>query len=173
MSKSYAIKGQRKSNFLKGKKKMQNISDIIEDFILETFGESESLNLSRNELANFFKVSPSQINYVLSTRFTLDRGFVTESKRGGGGYIKLSRLELEKNNYILEILRSFGEKLDYKNCCYILENLLNLEIINKEQFDVIKSSVSQKALQNPFKIEDNLRCNIIKNVLINLMHKEE
>lgn len=152
---------------------MQNISDIIENFILETFGEGESLNLSRNELANFFNVSPSQINYVLSTRFTLDRGFVTESKRGGGGYIKLSRLELEKNNYILEVLRSFSETIDYKNCCYILQNLLNLEIINQDQFDIIKASISPKALQNPFKIEDNLRCNIFKNILINLMHKGE
>lgn len=152
---------------------MQNISDIIENFILDTFGESDTLNLSRNELANFFKVSPSQINYVLATRFTIDRGFITESKRGGGGYIKLSKLELEKNNYLSEVLRSFNDKLDYKNCCYILENLLNLEIINQSQFQVLKSSVAPKALQNPFKIEDNLRCNIIKNVLINLMHKEE
>lgn len=152
---------------------MQNISDIIENFILETFGESESLNLSRNELANFFKVSPSQINYVLSTRFTLDRGFITESKRGGGGYIKLSRLELEKNNYILEVLRSLDNDLDYKNCCYILQNLLNLEIINQNEYEIIKSSILPKALQTPFKIEDNLRCNIIKSILINLMHKEE
>lgn len=152
---------------------MQNISDIIENFILETFKDGESLNLSRNELANFFKVSPSQINYVLSTRFTLDRGFITESKRGGGGYIKLSRLELEKNNYLLELLKNLDDNLDYKNCCYILQNLLNLDIINENQFDIIKASISPKALQNPFKIEDNIRCNIIKNILINLMHKGE
>ncbi|MGN1208056.1 MAG: CtsR family transcriptional regulator, partial [Christensenellales bacterium] len=71
---------------------MNNVSDIIEEFILSTIGDEQSLNLSRNELANFFNVSPSQINYVLSTRFTLDRGYQTESKRGGGGYIVLKRI---------------------------------------------------------------------------------
>ena len=64
---------------------MSNLSDIIEEFILNTIGSDDTLNLSRNELANFFNVSPSQINYVLSTRFTIDRGYLTESKRGGGG----------------------------------------------------------------------------------------
>ena len=82
-----------------------NLSDIIEDFILKTIGEDSSLNLSRNELANFFNVSPSQINYVLSTRFTFDRGFETESKRGGGGYIVLKKLNLD-DDYLSNLIKS-------------------------------------------------------------------
>ena len=150
---------------------MQNLSDIIEEFILNNFGDSDSLNLSRNDLASFFNVSPSQINYVLATRFTLDRGYLTESKRGGGGYIKLSRLEFEKDSYILEVIRSLSRSLDYNSACYILENLINLNIIDNNEFEIIKSSISPKALQNPFRIEDELRSNIFKNILTNLIRK--
>ena len=69
---------------------MASISDIIEKFILDNLGESDEIDISRNELANFFSCAPSQINYVLETRFTVDRGFVKESKRGGGGFVIIS-----------------------------------------------------------------------------------
>ena len=83
---------------------MQNISDIIEQFILEQLQNYEEVNLSRNELASFFNCAPSQINYVLSTRFTNPKGFITESRRGGGGYIKLTRVDLNKNDYIEKLI---------------------------------------------------------------------
>ena len=71
---------------------MSNISDIIEAFILEQLEDMEDITLSRNELANFFNCAPSQINYVLSTRFTMPKGFMVESRRGGGGFIKISKM---------------------------------------------------------------------------------
>ncbi len=74
---------------------MANISDIIEQFILKSLGEDDSVDISRNELANFFSCAPSQINYVLETRFTVDRGFVKESRRGGGGFIKISKINIK------------------------------------------------------------------------------
>ncbi len=148
---------------------MNNLSDIIEDFILNTIGDDQSLNLSRNELANFFNVSPSQINYVLSTRFTLDRGYQTESKRGGGGYIVLKRVNLDDN--ISKILKSLKPDLDFTSCCYILDNLEKNQIINQSEEEIIKSAISQKALSSPFKIENSLRYNIFKNILINLKNR--
>ena len=148
---------------------MNNLSDIIEDFILNTIGDDQSLNLSRNELANFFNVSPSQINYVLSTRFTLDRGYQTESKRGGGGYIVLKRVNLDDN--ISKILKSLKPDLDFTSCCYILDNLEKNQIINQSEEEIIKSAITQKALSSPFKIENSLRYNIFKNILINLKNR--
>ena len=68
---------------------MANISDVIEQFLLDSLGEDDSLELSRNELANYFSCAPSQINYVLATRFTPDRGYAIISKRGGGGGIRV------------------------------------------------------------------------------------
>ena len=148
---------------------MNNLSDIIEEFILNTIGDDQSLNLSRNELANFFNVSPSQINYVLSTRCTLDRGYQTESKRGGGGYIVLKKINLDDN--LTEIIKSLKQDLDYVSCCYILDNLKNNGIITEDEEDIIKSAISKKALSSPFKTENITRYNIFKNILINLKNR--
>lgn len=148
---------------------MNNLSDIIEEFILNTIGDDQSLNLSRNELANFFNVSPSQINYVLSTRFTLDRGYQTESKRGGGGYIVLKKINLDDN--LTKIIKSLKPDLDYLTCCYILDNLKQNGLILQSEEDIIKSAVSPKALSSPFKTENIMRYNIFKNILINLKNR--
>ena len=149
---------------------MNNLSNIIEEFILNTIGSDDTLNLSRNELANFFNVSPSQINYVLSTRFTIDRGFLTESKRGGGGYITVKKIKLQ-NNSVYNILKSLPPVLDFTTACYILENLENNNIINNREANIIKNSITSKALSTPFNIENNLRYNIMKNILINLENR--
>lgn len=149
---------------------MNNLSDIIEEFILNTIGTDDTLNLSRNELANFFNVSPSQINYVLSTRFTIDRGYLTESKRGGGGYIILKKLNFG-DDILFNIIKNLPQDLDYTTACYILENLTNNGVINENETDIIKNAISSKALSNPLKIENNLRYNILKNILINLQSR--
>ena len=89
------------------------ISDTIERFIREMLGEDESIELKRNELANHFNCVPSQINYVISTRFTTERGYSVESRRGGGGYIKITRVGRNSNNaIIMHILNSIGDSLD-------------------------------------------------------------
>ena len=149
---------------------MQNLSDIIEQFILDNIGSDESLNLSRNELANFFNVSPSQINYVLSTRFTLDRGYQTESKRGGGGYIVVKKVSFT-NDYLTNIIKNLNPNLDYSTACFILENLYKNNLITLNELDLIKTTINAKSLSSPFKIENNLRYNIFKNILINLQNR--
>lgn len=149
---------------------MQNLSDIIEQFILDNIGNDDSLNLSRNELANFFNVAPSQINYVLSTRFTLDRGFQTESKRGGGGYIVVKKLNLT-NDYLTNIIKNLNPNLDYSTACFILENLYKNNLITLKELDLIKTTINAKSLSSPFKIENSLRYNIFKNILINLQNR--
>ncbi len=148
---------------------MNNLSDMIEEFILSTIGQDDSLNLSRNELANFFNVSPSQINYVLSTRFNLDRGFLTESKRGGGGYIVLKKVNLDNN--ISSIIKNLNPNLDYQTCNNILINLLNNAYITEDEFYIIDSAISPKSLASPFKIENSLRYNIFKNILIKINNR--
>lgn len=149
---------------------MQNLSDIIEQFILDNIGEEDSLNLSRNELANFFNVSPSQINYVLSTRFTTDRGYLTESKRGGGGYIVVKKISFT-NNYLNDIINNLNTNLDYSKACFILENLYNNDLISLNELNLIKVAINPKSLSTPFKIENNIRYNILKNILINLQNR--
>ena len=82
----------------------KTISDIIEEFIMNSLDDGQFIELSRNDLAKFFSCVPSQINYVLNTRFTVNRGFVVESQRGGGGYIKVVRVQDNADNFFHEIL---------------------------------------------------------------------
>ncbi len=147
---------------------MNNISDVIEEFIMDTIGQESAVNLSRNELALFFNCAPSQINYVLSTRFTVQRGYFVESKRGGGGYIKVVKL-IPSENYISNlILHHVGSNIDYNSALQILDNLLENDFINQTSFCIIKSAISPKALSGPVKNENFLRANVLKNVLVEI-----
>ncbi len=149
---------------------MSNISDIIEEFILEQLDDTDFINLSRNELANFFNCAPSQINYVLSTRFTLPKGYIIESHRGGGGYIKLERINLNKNDYLKNLIsNTLLEDISYSESIKILDDLNRLNILGEESCDVLKFALSQKALAMPIKIENKQRANILRNVLINIL----
>lgn len=149
---------------------MQNISDIIEQFILDQLQDDEELNLSRNELASFFNCAPSQINYVLSTRFTNPKGFIVESRRGGGGYIKLTRVNLEKDDYLERLIcDTIQDEIDFNLASQLIEGLKNRDLITERESNIILASISNKALQNPLKIENKLRANILKNLLINIV----
>ena len=149
---------------------MANISDIIEEFIIAQLEEYNEINLSRNELASFFNCAPSQINYVLSTRFTHPRGFIVESHRGGGGYIRLERVNLDKDKYLKILLTStIGEEIDYNTALQILEVMGNKKLITDSEMEIIKCSISNRALANPLKIEDKIRANILRNIVVNIL----
>lgn len=149
---------------------MSKISDIIEEFILEQLEDTEYINLSRNELASFFNCAPSQINYVLSTRFTEPKGFMIESYRGGGGYIKLSRINLLQDEYIELLLRTtLNTEIDYNSAMGVLNNLCSLGFIDENSAKVISYAITPKALAMPVKIENKQRANILKNILINIL----
>jgi transcriptional regulator CtsR len=149
---------------------MSKISDIIEAFILEQLDDTEYINLSRNELANFFNCAPSQINYVLETRFTMERGFVKESRRGGGGYIRISKVPINEDTYVNSlILESIGEELTEKRANQILDKLENENIFSKKERKIISSAICESALQMPFSFKDKLRANIFKNILMYIL----
>ena len=149
---------------------MANISDIIEKFILSTMGSSDDINLSRNELADYFNCAPSQINYVLTTRFNLNRGYLTESQRGGGGYIKLVRIKDFDDTYIYKILdNTWNKEISYKDACYLLEDLVRKKFLKLSEAKIISYAISDKALSSPVKMEGNMRSNILKNVLVNIL----
>ncbi len=154
---------------------MANISDIIEQFILKSLGDDNSVDISRNELANFFSCAPSQINYVLETRFTIDRGFVKESKRGGGGYIKISKINVDDDNYMNNlILESVGDSLGYKRLTQILDKLEQEKIISKREVEIISSALNEESLSMPFTIKDSIRAKAFKNILTTLLlYKED
>lgn len=152
---------------------MAKLSDEIEKFILDNFAD-DFIDISRNDLAEFFSCAPSQINYVLSTRFNSAHGFMTESRRGGGGYIRLIRLNIDDNLYLSHIIENvIGTELAYNDFLGLIKELERKGVISQSQLDILNSSCNPKALSSPFKIEDRLRANITKSVLTKLMKGEK
>ncbi len=150
---------------------MANISDTIEQFIMATLGDNESIDISRNSLAEYFACVPSQINYVLDTRFTVDRGFLVESKRGGSGFIKITKIKTQNENEYLNslVLESVGDELNLRRMTQILDRLESSEIVSNKERILIESALSEDSLMMPFTIRDRIRAQAFKNVLLRLM----
>lgn len=150
---------------------MANVSDQIEKFIIATLGENEFIEITRNSLAEYFSCVPSQINYVLETRFTVDRGYVVESKRGGGGFIKISKIKAsDNNNYLNNLLESVGEELAQKRFSQILDKLVAENILTEKERVLVETSLSDESLAMPFTIRDKVRAKAFKNIIVKLMN---
>lgn len=147
----------------------KSISDIIEEFIMASLDEDQFIELSRNDLAKFFSCVPSQINYVLNTRFTVNRGFVVESQRGGGGYIKVLRVQDNNSNFLKNALDLCNEPLTVIEANQILEHMRSRNLLTEREMLLIKSAISAKSLNNPINIDNKLRSNIMQQVIIEAM----
>ena len=145
------------------------ISDIIEEFIKDMLEDEESAVIQRNDLAEHFNCVPSQINYVISTRFTPIQGYYVESQRGGGGYIKIQKVNLTKSDYLMHIITSIGNKISAKEVDIFVNNFLDYEVIDEKIAKLIKSATNDKVLNIAKNDKDELRAKIFKNMLINLI----
>ena len=145
------------------------ISDIIAGFIDETLGEmGGTAELQRSELASRFNCVPSQINYVISTRFSPEHGYIVESRRGGGGYIRITRVMMEPRMLIMHTVNAIGSRVDINTVSAMVGNLLQGGAIDETQARLILSATGSNALR-PAQPEDRdqLRASIIKQMLIN------
>lgn len=146
------------------------ISDIIEDFIKELLkDEEEYVEIQRNELAEKFNCVPSQINYVIQTRFKPSQGYYVESKRGGGGHIRIKKVNITKSNYLMHIITNMDEKITAGEIDIYISNFLSYGIINEIEAKLLKVATSDNVLCVPQNIKDQLRSNIFKNMLLNLV----
>lgn len=136
---------------------------------MNSLDDDNFIELSRNDLAKFFQCVPSQINYVLNTRFTINRGFVVESQRGGSGFVKVVRLQDTNNNFLRNVLELCEKPQNQIQANQILMQLLERKLITERELGLIKSTISPKALNNPINTDNNLRSNILKQVIIELM----
>ena len=141
---------------------MSNISDRIEQFILSNIGDDIMMDLSRNELASYFAVAPSQINYVLSTRFTLERGYVVEGKRGGGGYIRLIRVV--ESDGLKQLYDLVGDEIGDRQAVHLLARLNESGKLSEREYSILCSAISNKALSSPMIRKDEVRAGILKSV---------
>ncbi|MCE9655486.1 CtsR family transcriptional regulator [Clostridium celatum] len=130
---------------------MARISDIIADFINCMINDKndKEVIIQRNELADKFNCAPSQINYVLTTRFTIEKGYVIESRRGGGGYIIIKKIDYDSKSKRLELLNeAIGNSLTYNAALSIIEHLYESKFITRKEFELIKISINDRTLSS-------------------------
>lgn len=147
---------------------MARLSDIIENFIKTVLSENggQQVQIQRNELAVQFRCAPSQINYVLTTRFTYDRGYVIESRRGGGGYIVIKQvtndMDHQRNNLITDVI---GDSITNHNGLSIIEGLYESGLADERELDLMKMIINDRTLVS---VEDKnkVRADILKAMLM-------
>lgn len=150
---------------------MARLSDVIEKFIKSMLKDTEDgiIEIQRNELAEHFECAPSQINYVLTTRFTSDRGYYIESRRGGGGYIRLVSASIEENDYINDLMTNvIGDSLTRQKAYRIIEDFVEEDLLTKREGELVKVVLSDSSLGKNEE-SNKLRASIFKNVLIILI----
>ncbi|MFZ5353620.1 MAG: CtsR family transcriptional regulator [Bacillota bacterium] len=148
---------------------MSRISDIIEKFIVDMIKESQgTVEIQRNELANQFECAPSQINYVLTTRFTSDRGYIIESRRGGGGYIRIMKANIDRNEYLKYILAErVGDSINKETAQQLVEAFYKQGIIDARIRSILNTAADDATLSIiPRPLRDRLRADMLKSLFI-------
>lgn len=149
----------------------KNTSDIIEQYLKQILRQSPSgmIELQRSELAELFQCVPSQINYVISTRFSLDHGYVVESKRGGGGYIRIRQVELDSQQPLIHMLKGIGGQLSQREAEAILARLERDGILTIREAVMLRAAVSRDVLNLELPMRDELRARLLSQMLLNLL----
>ena len=151
------------------------LSDSIEQFIKTMLTQDEhEIEQKRNELAEYFGCAPSQINYVLATRFTPDHGYIIESRRGGGGYIRIFRMQQDTREQLLYMLNErIADSIDGLSAAHLIQQLLERELITQRESALMNAAISAQALSLPIPAEmkNALRAKILKSMLLEIAHK--
>ena len=151
------------------------LSDAIEQFIKTMLTqEAPEVELKRNELAEYFGCVPSQINYVMSTRFSPEHGYIVESRRGGGGYIRIFRMAQDTSEHLLYLLHQrVGDSIDALAASHLVQQLQEREVVTKGEAAMMNAALSPQALSLPLSAEmkDALRARILKNMLLEVARK--
>ena len=146
------------------------MSDIVAGYIIKMLEESDGFaEIKRNELALELGCVPSQINYVITSRFTPEQGYIVESRRGGGGYIRISRVKMDKGTALMHIINSVGDTIDKTTAEVMLNNMLQRQLLDMQSARLIAAALSDRTLSH---IEqdrrDTVRADLFKNMLLTL-----
>ena len=148
------------------------LSDSIEQFIKELLNEeSTEVELKRNELAEYFGCAPSQINYVLATRFSPDHGYLTESRRGGGGYIRIVRVVQAGSQRLMYLVNDrIGDSLEEEECLRLISQLKEQRIVTSDEAALMAPSISTRALSVPVpdSLKNAMRAKMMKSMLMTI-----
>ena len=144
------------------------MSDSIAQFIHQLLTDSDGqVELQRSQLASVFNCVPSQINYVITTRFAPEYGYFVESRRGGGGYIKITKMRQSSPAAIMHAVNAIGPSVDKNTISAMLGNLLGAGALSREQTRIIAAATGDRALKDvPLSMKSVIRASILKQCLM-------
>ncbi len=152
---------------------MSNISDIIENYlkqILQDRGKN-AIEIKRSEIADQFQCVPSQINYVIKTRFTVEKGYIVESKRGGGGYIRIMRVIHQDNSELIdEIINMINPTVTQQAAIDVLDRLLDEQLITPREAKIMLSAIGRNTLAFQLPLRDEVRARVLTAMLSTLKY---
>ena len=148
------------------------ISDSIAAFIDEMLNDcGGTLEIKRNDLAKRLGCVPSQINYVVASRFTPERGYIIESRRGGGGYIRIIRKVMSEDDILLKFFNNAKEGLTELELEALLSTLYSSDMITAREARFIRACLSQSALSSlPREVQQTVRGDSFRNMILSLMN---
>ncbi|WP_036082527.1 CtsR family transcriptional regulator [Listeria cornellensis] len=146
---------------------MKNISDIIEAYLKQVLEASEAVEIKRSEMANQFQCVPSQINYVINTRFTMERGYLVESKRGGGGYIRIIKVKMNDKLQLLDAIIAMvhDKKVSQNFAEDVLLRLLEEEVVSKREARLMLAAMDRNVITLPLPERDIIRSRMLEAML--------
>ena len=151
----------------------QNMSDYIEAYLKQILQQSEQIEIRRAELAERFNVVPSQINYVIKTRFSIQQGYHVISKRGGGGFIRIERVRADPR-YIEELLSSLSDQVSVREVRDILSSLVRDELLTEREQELLLTMLSKEALDvGDVQVEGRLRGRLLRQLLNRMRFESE
>jgi transcriptional regulator of stress and heat shock response len=153
---------------------MKNISDIIEQYLKQVFDGNENnvVEIKRSEVADRFDCVPSQINYVINTRFTLERGYLVESKRGGGGYIRIIKVKLHEDIHVIDqMLQLIDKHIPQSSAEDIIRRLMEEKLVTKREAKLMLSVLDRSVIMIDLPYRDELRSRMLKAMLKSLKYK--
>lgn len=149
---------------------MANLADEIEQLLRHLIAGTGVAEVQRATIANHFGCAPSQINYVLSTRFTPERGYIVESRRGGGGYIRITRLNLEAGASLYALIHEqIGPQLSQAEALGYIDRLREQEIINEREAALMAAAIDREAISLELPVRDLIRANLLKAMILAIL----
>lgn len=167
---------QTTSRDLRGEREVRSLSDFIEQYIKDLLNSTveKAVEIQRNELAERFRCVPSQINYVLETRFTAERGYIVRSRRGGGGYIRINRIEFDCAQHLREILENhIADGIEQEKAEHCIQRLKESGTITAREARALKAAVQRDVLGLNPPERDALRARLLKAMIVSILARDD
>ncbi|MCF6514754.1 CtsR family transcriptional regulator [Lactobacillus sp. S2-2] len=152
----------------------KNASEVIENYLKSLFenDDCEWIEICRSDVADLFDVVPSQINYVIKTRFSIQNGYLVKSKRGGGGYIKIEKVNIVDNfSFLDDLIQYVGNSISQQESFKILQTLFNNQLITNREKTLLSVSLDKRIFSKEPIDENKIRAKILISIIERLKYE--